>query len=145
MIYRWTTGRVFWLNIGCIRIYLWYVYCSKFINKGRKRGKNQQFVEFVRKIYEREENDVTKSLYFDNDIAEIGERWEFFIFFLILAMVLLKDERGKRKKKIVCILAMVEKKIISLFYLTFFNLSKILSCCSIYNTHIERNGVELSN
>ena len=125
MIYRWIIGRVFWLNIGCIRIYLWYVYCSKFINKVRKRGKNQQFVEFVRKIYEREENDVTKSLYFGNDIAEIGERWENKIC-LILAMVLLKNERGKRRKKLFAFWKIWwkrgerEKKIISLFYLKFF-------------------------
>ena len=45
-------------------------------------------------------------------------------------MVLLKNERGKREK-IVCILAKLvedmreKKKIITLFYLNFFNLSKI--------------------
>ena len=46
----------------------------KVYNRVGERGKNRQFAEFVRKKYEREENDMTESLYFGNDIVEIGER-----------------------------------------------------------------------
>ena len=35
----------------------------------RERVKTRQFAEFVRKIYEREENHVTKSFYLGNDIV----------------------------------------------------------------------------
>ena len=45
----------------------------KVYKQSERKRKTRQFAEFVRKKYEREENDVTESLYFGNDFAEIGE------------------------------------------------------------------------
>ena len=45
----------------------------KVYKQSERKKKKRQFAEFVRKKYEREENDVTESLYFGNDFAEIGE------------------------------------------------------------------------
>ena len=77
---------------------------------------------------EREENDATESLYFGNDFAEIGESWGKKKLFDFGNGIAKKWER--REKKLFAFSQNwwkrgERKKFISLFYLTFFNVSKI--------------------
>ena len=117
LIDRWTTWRVLWLNIGYIRIYLLYVFCSKSINRVRERGKKSAICWICEKKNMREKRIMwPKILYFGNDIAEIGERWEKKIVWFWQWYC--SKMREEIEKKIVCILAkLVEEERGKNFYL----------------------------